>query len=129
VDPRCIRRELAEATDMTVEELDAAAHELMLAKEDSAEEQPYYSSPSHHQHHHHAQLHPNSQQQQQHHNLQQQSQYSMHNVADYRNKPDGLGYAPPAAAAGYCAAAGPRRPAHADYTDADNDDMVYVTTL
>jgi hypothetical protein len=40
VDPRCIRRELAEATDMTEEELDAAAHELMQARGDDRRQPP-----------------------------------------------------------------------------------------
>ena len=62
VDPSCIRRELAEATDMTEEELDAAAHELMQAREDNNPPKRFYEHPG---------------------------GYSMHEMHDYNKYPPG----------------------------------------
>ena len=104
VDPQCIRQELAEATDMTVEELDAAAHELMQQRSEPDNPHPQY--------------------------YEHLGGYGMHEMKDYnkyspnphpqntpkRMGPGGHGY---------------HHPSHhpSDYPDADNDDMVYVTTL
>jgi hypothetical protein len=100
VDPACIRQELADATDMTVEELDAAAHELMQQRTGT----PTPANPA-------GAGHPYG--------------YNMHEMKDYNKYPQQL---PPNMAHQHQQQQHLRGYRHPDYPD-DNDDMVYVTTL